>query len=151
MPRKLDRQKPYATVAKGNDFSIKHTYEQDNAYFDHEGCELDKATGERLDQPKLPGVVPEKPKPAPPASSVKQPAPKAPEPMLTYGRQIEPEIIAFELDGEPITLNPEDNTLNRDEMMAMLDNLGAKYYRRDTKKSLFVKLLAAAKDYADNE
>ena len=38
-----------------------------------------------------------------------------------------------------------------DEMMAMLDNLGAKYYRRDTKKSLFVKLLAAAKDYADNE
>lgn len=152
MPKQLDRSRPFATVC-GQDPSIFHRYEQDGCLFDHEGHEMDPDTGKTVPF----DVMADAPDEAEPDLERQQPEEK-PEPVLSWkqreqpqGTKDAPRLVTIEIDGEPLTVDMDENSYTkREEMMEVLDKLGARYYRRDSRHVLFKKLISAA-EKADKE
>ena len=136
---RLDRKRPFATVT-GHDPNVHHLYEQNGKFFNSELDEVDPKTGD-LVGPVEKADPEEKPEQADIGYTG-----------LSWNQsdvpdEEAPRIVAVEIDGEPITVDMNENYYSsRDEIKAMLDKLGGKYLARDSRTTLWKKLVATAKE-----
>ena len=148
----LDKKRPFATVS-GHDPSIKYLFEQDGRCFRQDGQEVDPKTGEIVDA--IP--VPDKPIAEKKLGEKIPPKKESGYTGLSWNQSDVPEkeatsIIALEIDGEPITVDlDENNYSSRDEIKATLDKLKGKYLARDSRNTLWKNLVATAKELEEEQ
>ena len=143
----LDKKRPYATVT-GHDPNVHHLYEQNGKFFNSELDEVDPQTGERISPLVDATTVPDNPVVE---KKLGEKIPPKEYTGLSWNQSDVPDdeaprIVAVEIDGEPITVDMNENYYSsRDEIKAMLDKLGGKYLARDSRNTLWKKLVATAK------
>jgi hypothetical protein len=143
---RLDKKRPFATVT-GHDPNVHHLYEQNGRFFNSELDEVDPKTGKCVDA----NDVPEKPIVEKNLGEKIPPKEENGYTGLSWNQsdvpdEEAPRIVAVEIDGEPITVDMNENYYSsRDEIKAMLDKLGGKYLARDSRTTLWKKLVATAK------